>query len=239
MLILGGTAEARALAEALVGRATVLTSLAGAVATPLPPPGDVRLGRLVGSAGLSALVRSWRPDVVVDATHPFASSITAAAAEVVGPLLVLQRPAWLAGPGDDWTSFASLTDCAAAVRDLADGCVFLTTGRRDLSLFASDAGHAYLVRSIDPPDVALPPRCSVVLDRGPYTVNGELALMGSYGVDVLVSKNSGGTLTAAKLVAARQLGVPVLMVQRPLLPAGVVPVPDVDAMLALLDGMGA
>ena len=228
VLILGGTAEARALAEALEGRATVLTSLVGAVAAPLLPPGEVRIGGFGGAAGLSSFLASWRPDVVVDATHPFASAITASAASVVDGLVVLQRPAWA---GEDWTSFASLAECAAAVRNLPDSCVFLTTGRRDLAAFAADASHSYLVRSIDPPSGELPPRCTVVLDRGPYTVDGEVALMTSNGVDVLVSKNSGGSMTSAKLAAARQLGLPVLMVERPPLPVGVVPLPDVDHVL--------
>jgi precorrin-6A/cobalt-precorrin-6A reductase len=232
VLILGGTAEARALAEALVGRAVVLTSLAGAVATPLLPPGELRVGGFGGTAGLSAFIDSWRPDMVVDATHPFDATITAHAAEVVDSLLVLQRPAWTATP--DWTLFVSLADCARAVREMPDSCVFLTTGGRDLSPFASDDLHSYLVRSIEPPSAALPPRCTVVLERGPYTVDDELALMTAHGVDVLIARNSGGSMTAAKLTAARRLGVPVLMVERPPLPVGADVVTDVDAALARL-----
>ena len=240
VLILGGTAEARALASSLSGRATVLTSLAGAADTPLLPPGEVRVGGFGGPAGLAAFLSSWRPDVVVDATHPFAAQITAHAASVVTavPLLVLRRPAWFAEPGDRWTSFGSIADCAAAVRDLPAGVVFLTTGRRDVALFAADDGHDYLVRSVSAPPDPLPPRTTLLLDRGPYTLAGEVALMTSHGVEVLVTKNSGGGMTTAKLAAARQLGLPVLMVERPPLPAGVDPLPDVDAVLAALSAEG-
>jgi precorrin-6A/cobalt-precorrin-6A reductase len=238
VLILGGTAEARALAEALVGRATVLTSLAGAVAAPLLPPGEVRVGGFGGVAGLADFVASWRPDIVVDATHPFATRITADALDAVRdvPLLVLRRPAWVACADDRWTSFATLTDCAAAVRALPSGVVFLTTGRRDLALFASDDCHDYLVRSVDAPAGPTPPRMTLLLERGPYTVDGEVSLMTSHGVDVLLAKNSGGTMTVAKLTAARQLGLPVLLVDAPPLPPGVHTLPDVAATLARIDG---
>ncbi|BEP15720.1 cobalt-precorrin-6A reductase [Acidothermaceae bacterium B102] len=237
VLILGGTAEARALAVALDGRAVVLTSLAGAVEAPLLPPGEVRIGGFGGADGLADLVGSWRPDVVVDATHPFAAEITAHAATAVVsvPLLVVRRPAWVAEPADRWTSYGSIADCAAAVRDLPAGVVFLTTGRRDVALFAADDVHDYLVRSVTTPPDPLPPRTTLLLDRGPYTIPGELALMAAHRVDVLVTKNSGGEMTSAKLTASRQLALPVLMVERPALPPGLDVLPDVESVLARLD----
>lgn len=237
VLILGGTAEARALASALVGRAVVLTSLAGVVEAPLVPPGEVRIGGFGGAAGLSAFVSSWRPDAVIDATHPFAAAITAHAASAgfAAPLIVLRRPAWVAGPGDRWTPFGTIAECAAAVRNLPAGVVFLTTGRRDVATFAGDDAHDYLVRSVTAPLGPLPPRTTLLLDRGPYTVDGELELMASHQVDVLVTKNSGGAMTSAKLAAARRRGLPVLMVERPPLPPGVDALPDVESVLARLD----
>jgi precorrin-6A/cobalt-precorrin-6A reductase len=241
VLILGGTAEARALAEALVGRAEVLTSLAGAVAAPVRPPGEVRVGGFGGAAGLSAFLASWRPDVVVDATHPFAAQITAHAVEAVTdvPLVVLQRPPWSPVPGDDWRSVPSVGAAAIAVRAMPEGCVFLTTGRREIAAFAQDHEHHYLVRCVSAPSGAVPLRTTLLLDRGPYTVDGELAVMTGNGVDVLVCKNSGGSMTAAKLVAARRLGVPVVMVERPPSPAGVLPVADVHSALTRLGVTGA
>ncbi len=221
VLVLGGTGEARRLATALVEAGVdVLSSLAGRVADPVLPPGRVRIG---GFGGVEGLVRALAGvDVVVDATHPFAAGMTgnaAAAAAATGtPLLRLQRPGWTAGPGDDWRWVSDLDEAATAVADA--GSVFLTTGRKDLAAFAALTG-AVLVRSVDPPEPPLPARCTVVLARGPFTVEEETALMLEHGIHVLVTKDSGGGMTAAKLTAARELGIPVVLVRRPPLPAGV------------------
>ncbi|MGY1770316.1 cobalt-precorrin-6A reductase [Blastococcus sp. SYSU D00813] len=221
VLVLGGTGEARRLASALVeAGADVLSSLAGRVADPVLPPGRVRVGGFGGVEGLAQALADV--DVVVDATHPFAAGMTAnaaAAAAATGtPLLRLQRPGWSAGPGDDWRRVASLEEAAEAVRDAAS--VFLSTGRQGLAAFAGLTG-AVLVRSVDPPEAPLPPRTTVVLARGPFTVEEETALMRRHAVDVVVTKDSGGSMTAAKLTAARELGIPVVLVARPPLPAGV------------------
>ncbi|MGY1744139.1 cobalt-precorrin-6A reductase [Blastococcus sp. SYSU D00695] len=221
VLVLGGTGEARRLATALVERGDdVLSSLAGRVADPVLPPGRVRVGGFGGVEGLAQALAEV--DAAVDATHPFAAGITAnaaAAAATTGtPLLRLQRPGWTAGPGDDWRWVDSLDEAAAAVR--AATSVFVTTGRQGLAAFAGLPG-AVLVRSVDPPQAPLPARCTVVLARGPFTVEEETALMREHAVDVLVTKDSGGSMTAAKLTAARDLGVPVVLVRRPPLPAGV------------------
>jgi precorrin-6A/cobalt-precorrin-6A reductase len=223
ILILGGTGEARELAAALVAAGIdVLSSLAGRVRDPRLPEGPVRIGGFGGADGLAAFLEAEGITAVVDATHPFAAGITAnaaAAAAAAGvPLLVLRRPGWDADPS--WQAVADIGQAAAAVRDWPGRAVFLTTGRRDLAVFAGDDRHEFLVRTVDPPDGPVPERMTLILDRGPYTVDGETALMREHGIGLLVSKDSGGPMTAAKLQAAGDLGVQVVMVQRPPLPEG-------------------
>jgi len=223
ILILGGTGEARELAAALTAAGVdVLSSLAGRVRRPRLPDGPVRTGGFGGAAGLTDFLRAEAITGVVDATHPFAAAISAnatEAAEAAGvPLLVLRRPPWPADPA--WESVPDIVVAAAAVRGWPGESVFLTTGRRDLGAFAADDGHRFLVRAVDPPDPGgpAPPRMTLLLDRGPYTVAGESALMREHGIGLLVTKNSGGPMTAAKLQAARDLAVRVVMVERPPLP---------------------
>jgi precorrin-6A/cobalt-precorrin-6A reductase len=223
ILILGGTGEARELAAELVAaRVDVLSSRAGRGRQPRLPDGPVRVGGFGGADGLAAFLRAEGITGVVDATHPFAGAITAnaaqAAAQACVPLLVLRRPEWDTAP--TWQPFADIRAAAAAVRSWPGESVFLTTGRRDLDAFAPDDRHRFLVRTVDPPDGPVPPRMTLVLDRGPYTAQGESALMRDHGVGLLVTKNSGGPMTAAKLQAAEDLGVQVFMVQRPPLPPG-------------------
>jgi precorrin-6A/cobalt-precorrin-6A reductase len=223
ILILGGTGEARELAAVLVAAgADVLSSLAGRVRDPKLPEGPVRIGGFGGADGLAAFLKAEGITAVVDATHPFAEGITANAARAAAragvPLLVLRRPGWDADPS--WRPVADIAGAAAAVQDWAGEDVFLTTGRRDLAAFAGDGRHRFLVRTVDPPDGPAPARMTLVMDRGPYTVDGEKALMRSHGIGLLVTKNSGGPMTAAKLQAARDLAIQVVMVQRPPLPAG-------------------
>ena len=234
VLILGGTGEARRLAEALVAEdVEVLSTLAGRIADPVLPPGEVRVGGFGGAAGLAAWLGATPVAAAVDATHPFAAAMTAsaaAAAEHTGtPLLRLQRPGWAPGPGDDWRWVDSLAGAADAVAGF--GSVFLTTGRQELAAFAGLTARC-LVRSVDPPAPPLPGRTTVVLARGPFTVAEELAVMRQHGVEVLVTKDSGGAMTAAKLTAARELGLPVVLVRRPPLPAGLAVVGTVDEALA-------
>jgi precorrin-6A/cobalt-precorrin-6A reductase len=239
VLVLGGTAEGRRLAEALTGRGDdVVSSLAGRTADPVLPPGEVRIGGFGGAEGLAAWLREHPVRAVVDATHPFAAAITAHAARAAAatgtPLLRLQRPGWTPGPGDDWRWVDSLEEAADAVAGFAH--VFLTTGRTGLGAFAG-LTQEVLVRSVDPPEPPLPPRTTVVLERGPFTVEEERALMHGRGVDVVVTKDSGGHLTEAKLLAARELGLPVVVVRRPPLPPGVPVVDDVAGALAWLEGL--
>ena len=234
VLILGGTSEARRLATALVAEGVdVLSSLAGRVVDPVVPPGEVRIGGFGGAAGLTAWLQAHPVQSLVDATHPFAATMTvsaAAAAEATGiPLLRLQRPGWSPQPGDDWRWVDTPAEAALTVAGF--GSVFLTTGRRGLGAFAGLTGRC-LVRSVDPPDPPLPERTTVVLARGPFAVSDELALMRQHAVDVVVTKDSGGGMTAAKLAAARRLGVPVVLIRRPPIPLGVPTVATVEEAVA-------
>jgi precorrin-6A/cobalt-precorrin-6A reductase len=234
VLVLGGTGEARRLAAALVAEGVeVLSSLAGRVAEPVLPEGDVRVGGFGGAQGLADWLAEYQPRAVVDATHPFAAQISASAATAAAahgtPLLRLQRPGWTPQPGDTWRFVESLTAAADAVAGF--GSVFLTTGRQGVQAFADLPGRV-LVRSVDPPDEPLPAGARLLLDRGPFGVADELALMREHAVDVVVTKDSGGHMTEAKLTAARELGIPVVLVRRPQLPSGVPVVGTVEEALS-------
>ena len=243
VLILGGTTEARALATALHGRESghiVVSSLAGRVGRPALPDGQLRVGGFGGAEGLADYLRTEAFDALIDATHPFAASISAQAARAADStgvrLVALRRPTWTAQPGDRWTHVPDIDEAARRVADLPEdeGCVFVTTGRGALQAYARDRRHSYLIRSIESPDPPLPPRHTIVLDRGPFTLEGETALMQRHAVHALVTKNSGGTSTEAKLVAARLRGIPVIMVDPPAPPDGVESAGSVADVLALL-----
>ncbi|WP_369185898.1 cobalt-precorrin-6A reductase [Streptomyces sp. Y1] len=240
LLILGGTTEGRALAAALADRPgpRVTSSLAGRVAQPRLPAGQVRIGGFGGPDGLAAWLRAERVDAVVDATHPFAAGISrnaALAAAATGvPLLVLRRPGFTAAPGDRWHPVPSLAAAAELLPTLGRR-VFLTTGRQGIAAFAHLDGLQFLARSVDPPEPPMPAALEVLLDRGPFTLDGERALLREHRVDVLVTKDSGGAATAPKLTAARELALPVVVVERPPVPAGLPVAPDVPGALHWLE----
>jgi precorrin-6A/cobalt-precorrin-6A reductase len=240
VLILGGTTEARRLAERLVVRRgiDVVSSLAGRVTSPLMPPGQVRIGGFDGAPGLTEWIRAHGIRVVIDATHPFAATMSwnaaAAAAASHVPLLALRRTAWAPGEGDRWHEMTSLGDAALMLPGLGNRH-FLTIGRQGVSSFADVRGAWFLVRAIDPPDEPTPPQMALLLDRGPYSLETEIALMRGRRIDTVITKNSGGAPTAAKLVAARELGLPVVMVQRPTTPDGVPEVADVQGAIEWVD----
>lgn len=233
VLLLGGTAEARALAAELHPATAVISSLAGRVPDPALPVGEVRVGGFGGVDGLRRWLGDEHIDAVVDATHPFAARITANAAEacvLAGlPHVVLARPAW---PRGNALVVDSDVDAADVVARRRYARVFLTTGRSGSAAFAGvDAW--FLIRAVTAPDDGeLPPRHELLLSRGPYHYAGERKLLADYDIDALVTKNSGGDMTRAKLVAADDLGIPVVMVDRPKLPAGVHAVPTVTAAAA-------
>ncbi|MET9254601.1 cobalt-precorrin-6A reductase [Streptomyces sp. NPDC003717] len=228
VLILGGTTEARGLAELLAAEPLpglrVTNSLAGRVAAPRLPPGEVRVGGFGGAEGLADWLRGHAVDLLVDATHPFAGTMSfhaARAAEAAGvPLLALRRPGWRPVEGDDWHEAGSLAEAAALLPALGRR-VFLTTGRTGLSAFAGLDDLWFLVRSVDPPEAPHPARMEVLLDRGPFTLDGEREVLRAHRIDVLVTKDSGGAATAPKLRAAREAGLPVVVVRRPRVPDGV------------------
>lgn len=235
--ILGGTGEARELAAVLAGhRATrVISTLAGRVRQPRLPVGEVRVGGFGGPQGLADWLAAEKVTAVVDATHPFAERISAAAAKAARyagiPLVLLRRPGWTPGPGDDWHWADSLPEVATMLPGLGRR-VFLTTGRQGLAAFAR-SDRWFLIRCVDPPGLPLPVRKELILARGPYTVDGERDLMATHDIDLLVTKDSGGDLTAAKLTAARELRVPVVVVRRPT-PPDVPIVATVDEALSWL-----
>jgi precorrin-6A/cobalt-precorrin-6A reductase len=224
VLILGGTSEARDLASRLAGRPglRVVSSLAGRVRDPALPAGEVRTGGFGGAGGLAAWLTDQGIGAVIDATHPFAEGISGNAAFACGqtgvPLLRVVRPQWQPGDGDTWQEAASLDDAARLLPGLGRR-VFLTTGRQGLAAFASLRQTWFLIRCVDPPAGPMPAQSQVILARGPYDADAERALMRTHQIDVLVTKNSGGELTAGKLAAARDLGVAVIMVSRPELAA--------------------
>lgn len=228
VLILGGTTEARRLAELLTADAglRVTSSLAGRVAAPRMPPGEVRVGGFGGAEGLAAWLTAHHVDALIDATHPFAGTISFNAARAAAtahvPLLALRRPGWVAEDGDDWHTVDSLEQAARVLPALGER-VFLTTGRMGLAAFAGPGTAAlwFLVRSVDAPEPPYPSRMEVLLDRGPFTLDGERELVRRHRVDVVVTKDSGGAATAPKLVAAREAGVPVVVVRRPAGPEGI------------------
>ncbi|MFE3521790.1 cobalt-precorrin-6A reductase [Streptomyces sp. NPDC059161] len=228
VLILGGTGEARRLAgllcDADLAGVRVTSSLAGRVATPRLPAGEVRVGGFGGAEGLAQWLRTHRVDVLIDATHPFARTISfnaaAAAAAAHVPLLALRRPGWVPREGDRWHAADSLDDAASLLAELGRR-VFLTTGRMGLAAFAHLDELWFLMRSVDAPEPPCPARMEVLLDRGPFTLDGEREVLRAHGIDVLVTKDSGGAATAPKLTAAREAGIPVVVVRRPPVPDGV------------------
>jgi precorrin-6A/cobalt-precorrin-6A reductase len=242
VLLLGGTGEARALAAALVAEGVdVESSLAGRVSRPALPVGPVRTGGFGGVAGLVAYLGAHGFDAVVDATHPFAAGIsdnaTSACRATGVPLLRLQRTGWAARPGADAYTWV---DTVAAARDAAESLgtrPFVTTGRQQLDVFARWDDRPVLARVVDPPEWQVPATWEVLLARGPFTVEAESRLMTSRRVDVLLTKDSGGPLTEAKLDAAASLHVPVVVVRRPRVPDGVVVVDDVEAALRWVAGV--
>lgn len=231
LLLLGGTGEALRLARELQGneRLHCISSLAGRTEQPVLPPGEVRSGGFGGIAGLSDYLVREKIDLVLDATHPFAAQMARHAFEACRalglPRAKLVRPPWVASPGDRWTMMPSVTAAAVFLRFHPAHRIFLTVGRQELGPFVPLGGGErngtrwFLTRLVDPPgdDVALPAG-DVVLGRGPFTPDDEAALMRQHRIDLLVTKNAGGS--AAKIAAAAELHIPVLMIERPPLPPG-------------------
>lgn len=239
VLILGGTGDARLIAGALVaaGR-NVVTSLAGVTEHPVLPPGDVRTGSFGGVSGLRNYLGQEGIALVIDATHPFAEQMSAHAFEACRSqgilLLRFERRAWTAAAGDRWTTVSGI---AEAVSVLPSGArVLLTTGRKDVAPFFARRDLSGIARMIEAPPVEPPPNWLVVRERPPFTVEGETRLMSANGITYLVTKNAGGNATEAKLEAARERGIEVVMIQRPAKPD--VPVfASIDNLVVAVDGV--
>lgn len=221
VLILGGTTEASALARALAqdDRFRPTLSLAGRTRAPALPAIPARRGGFGGAEGLADYLHREGIEALVDATHPFAATISANAAAAARlarvPRLAILRPGWTPAPGDRWTQVPTMEDAAAAL-GAAGRRVFLTVGQQELVPFRAAPQHDYLIRSVEPPDpAALPPLALCIAARGPFQEPDERRLLLEAGIEVLVTKNSGGAATAPKLAAARAVGIPVVMVARP------------------------
>lgn len=234
LLILGGTGDAldlAARADALA-KVSVITSLAGRTRTPHSPAGEVRSGGFGGADGLEAYLRREAIDWVVDATHPFAAKIsanaTSACTSAAVPLLTLHRPEWKPRPGDRWIDAATVAEAARIAAEYGSR-IFVTIGRNELAPFAGRPELFLLVRLIEPPDDSLGlVDFETIAGRGPFAVADEISVLENHRIDCVVSKNSGGDATYAKIEAARELGLPVVMVRRPDPPPGET-VDDVDS----------
>lgn len=239
ILILGGTRDAREAAAALTARGfAVVTSLAGVTEQPLLPAGELRVGGFGGVDGMSKYLVADAISVVVDATHPFAARISQHAHEAClrtgVPLLRLERPAWQPAPEDAWTIVSSPEEAAMALPSGAR--VLLTTGRKDLAHFFNRADISGIARMIEAPPLEPPPRWRVLRERPPFSVAGEASLLAANGITHLVSKNAGGSATEAKLTAARDAGIPVILIARP--PKPQVPaVAEVSDLVAAVEGV--
>lgn len=242
VLVLGGTAEARDLASSLTeAGVAVLSSLAGRVSRPRLPMGAVRIGGFGGADGLAAFLRDGGFTHLVVATHPFATRMAenarVAAAAVGLPVVRLTRPGWALHPDADTWAWADDYDAARTTAEGLGERPFLTTGRQTLTHFAPWADRDVLVRVVEPLE-APPGRWTVVLDRGPYDVEGERALMREHCIDVLLTKDSGGRYTEVKLTAARELGVRVVVVRRPVAPAGMRELDDAASVVRWVNDEG-
>lgn len=243
ILILGGTTEARELAALLAARgAEAVLSLAGRTANPVAMPVPVRLGGFGGAGGLAAHLREAGIGVLVDATHPYAAVMSHHAAEAAAmtgtPFLALRRAPWQPAPGDDWTEVAKAREAVAALGPIPRR-VFLALGRQELAPFVDAPQHDYLIRSVDPVDPPLAvPHARYILARGPFDEAAEHAMLRDARIEAIVCKNSGGSATYGKIVAARALAIRVVMLRRPELPEAP-GVATAEEALAWLDHAGA
>ncbi|WP_373541245.1 cobalt-precorrin-6A reductase [Chamaesiphon sp.] len=241
LLILGGTGDAVRLANLAIDLPglVAITSLAGRTSAPKSLVGDVRSGGFGGEAGLVKYLQTEQIDLLIDATHPFAAQMSrtaATAATTVGiPRLMLLRPGWTRSPEDKWIEVESV-EAAVQVIPASAQRIFITIGRQQLAPFATLTDKWCLMRSIDPPDprISLPPG-KLLLDRGPFHLEGERELLREYQIQAIVSKNSGGDATYAKIIAARELGLPVIMVRRPMVPDGEIVTDVAGAVEWLID----
>ncbi|MDI4665862.1 cobalt-precorrin-6A reductase [Xanthobacter autotrophicus] len=249
ILLLGGTSEASALAKCLASRIAdhggldVVLSLAGRTENPAPQPVPVRVGGFGGATGLEDYLKAERIAAVVDATHPYAARMSFNAAQACAaagvPLLALRRGPWTPVAGDRWREVADVPAAVVALGD-APRRVFLALGRNEVRAFEAAPQHSYLVRSVDPvaPPLAVPD-AEYVLGRGPFGEADDRAMLEAHRIDTIVAKNSGGSATYGKMAAARALGIEVLLIARPAVPAVPAVATPAEAEAWLLDQFGA
>ena len=221
-LLLGGTGDANALAEAFVrARIDAIYSYAGRTQIPLGHALPTRTGGFGGVAGLADFIKQERITHVIDATHPFAAEMSRHAVEACAatntPLIALERAPWIKVPGDNWIEIRDVNAAVVALPD-APANVFLAIGRQHIAPFAAKPQHAYTLRFVDPPEAPPPFAADVIVSRGPFTLESELEMLRARGIAWIVARNSGGDGARAKIDAARRLGLPVIMISRPLLP---------------------
>lgn len=259
VLILGGTGDAAELTAKIndITDIKAIASLAGRTREPVAPVGNIRVGGFGGVVGLVEYLQHQKIDVLIDATHPFANHISwnaaAAATEAGIPRLLVNRPPWEKQPGDIWIEVENNTEAAAVLENQAlenqaesqlfkhqTKRVFLTIGRQEISAFSHLQEMWFLMRMIDPPnaDVVIPPGL-MLFDRGPFNLEDEREILTKYNIDTIVSKNSGGNATYPKIIAAREMGIKVVMVKRPPIPEGE-QVADVESAVKwLLEKVGS
>lgn len=222
ILLLGGTTEASLLARLLAEKGANATfSYAGRTEEPIAQPLPTRIGGFGGVEGLVQYLTDRRITHVIDATHPFAAQMSlnavAACTQTGTPLLALQRPAWMPAKGDNWTHVTAIADAVNALPDVP-ARVFLAIGKQHLTPFAAKPQHHYLLRLVDAPGILPLPNAQAIIAKGPFTVAGDLTLLTDHHITHIVAKNSGGSGARAKLDAARALGLPVILIDRPHLP---------------------
>ncbi|MEA5575340.1 cobalt-precorrin-6A reductase [Anabaena sp. UHCC 0451] len=255
VLILGGTGDAAELTAKInnITEIEAISSLAGRTREPVAPVGNVRVGGFGGVMGLVEYLKHQQIDVLIDASHPFANHISgnaaAAATEMGIPRLLVNRPPWEKQPGDIWIEVENNTEAAAILENKAlenqlfkhqTKRVFLTIGRQEISAFSHLQEMWFLMRMIDPPnaDAVIPPGL-MLFDRGPFSLEDEREILTNYNIDTIVSKNSGGNATYPKIIAAREMGIKVVMVKRPPVPPGE-QVADVESAVKwLLEKVGS
>lgn len=242
VLLLGGTTEASLMAKTLAGAGRdAVFSYAGRTDALLAQPLPTRIGGFGGVDRMADYIRCNGITHVIDATHPFAAQISRNAADACAKagvaLIGLVRPAWQPAPDDRWQSVADIDAAVAALPDQA-ARVFLAIGKQNLGAFAIKPQHHYLLRLVDPPTAPLPLRdAQAVIARGPFDLAGDLALLRDHRITHIVAKNSGGAGAVAKLIAARQLSLPVIMIDRPA-PAQPLIVSTPDQVMDWLDHAG-
>jgi precorrin-6A/cobalt-precorrin-6A reductase len=244
ILILGGTREAAEIAARLAasGKARIVTSLAGRTREPKPLAGETRIGGFGGADGLAAYLQDNAVDLVIDATHPFAGTISAnarqAAERCAIPLLSLTRPTWESVEGDRWETVATIADAVTAIPE--DATVLLALGRQHIAPFADRVDVTFVIRMVEEPESALPfARAVLILGKPDLDAEAEEAMLVGHGIDMIVCRNSGGRGAYAKIEAARRLGLPVIMIDRPQQSVGPHSYASVEALLAakLLHGL--